>query len=278
MNIYKKKAKSKRSKNISIKLLFILIILFLFKFNNCFLKIFLSYFLNYTIEIKKIQNYFRLCNSKLLIKRNKFRKRKLPKVSIISPVYNRENFIFRFLRSIQNQNFKDIEIIFIDDCSKDKSVKVIEKYQEKDKRIILIKNKKNKGTLISRNIGALNSRGEYLMFPDPDDIISKNIINYCYSFLRTHNNEMLRFNICIGHKIMLQNIILGLEDKSISQPELSTYLFYGKGKLLQIDFNVSNKFIKRKAFIRALNYLNNYFLNIYMVYAEDGLMNYLFIR
>ena len=64
----------------------------------------------------------------------------------------------------------------IDDCSEDNSVKVIEEYQRKDERIILIKNKRNKGTLISRNLGALNSRGEYLIFPNPDDIISKNII------------------------------------------------------------------------------------------------------
>lgn len=184
----------------------------------------------------------------------------------------------RFLRSIQNQKFNDIEIIFIDDCSKDNCVKVIEKYQEKDQRIILIKNKKNKGTLISRNIGALNSRGEYLMFPDPDDIISKNIINFCYNFIKTYNYEMIKFNLFEGSDIFLKEIVLGLENREVSQPELSTFLFYGKGRLLQIDFNVSNKFIKRKAYIRALNYMNNYYLNLYMITAEDGLINYILYR
>ena len=184
----------------------------------------------------------------------------------------------RFLRSVQNQKFNDIEIIFIDDYSKDKSVQVIKKYQEKDERIILINNKKNKGTLISRTIGALNSRGEYLIFPDPDDILSNNIINFCYNFIMTHNYEMLRFNLFTGHNIFLKNIVYGLENKIIVQPKLSTFLFYGKGKLLQIDFNVSNKFIKRKAFIRALNSVNENYLNLYMTTAEDGLMNYLFYR
>ena len=56
------------------------------------------------------------------------------------------------MRSIQNQFFEDIEIIFIDDFSEDNSATIIEKYQKYDERIILIKNKKNKGTLISRNI------------------------------------------------------------------------------------------------------------------------------
>jgi glycosyltransferase involved in cell wall biosynthesis len=177
------------------------------------------------------------------------------------------------------KSLNDIEIMLIDDYSNDNSVKLIEKYQEKDKRIILIKNKKNKGTLISRNIGALNSRGEYLIFPDPDDIISKNIINYCYNFIRTYNYEMVRFNLyTTNHEIFLKDIVNNLENKKISQPELSTNLFYAKGKLLQIDFNVSNKFLKRKAYIRALNSVNEYYLNLYMINAEDGLMNYIFYR
>ena len=251
-----------------------IIILFFFKFNNFFLKIFLSY----TYEIINIKKYFRLCNNKKLINRKKYKYNKFPKVSIISPIYNREKYILRFLRSVQNQKFNDIEIIMIDDCSEDNSIKLIEEYQRKDERIVLIKNKRNKGTLISRNLGVLNSRGEYLIFPDPDDIISKNIINFCYNFIRIHNYEMIRFNLFSGRNIFLQKIVLGLENKLINQPKLSTFLFYGKGRLLQIDFNVSNKFIKRRAYIRALNSVKSYYLNLYMITGEDGLINYLFYR
>ena len=218
----------------------------------------------------------RLCNSEKLINKNKYRRNKFPKVSIISPVYNREKFILRFLRSIQNQKFNDIEIIFIDDYSEDKSVQVIKDNQVKDERIILINNKKNKGTLISRIIGSLKSRGDYLIFPDPDDILSHNIINFCYNFIKTHNYEMIRFNIFTGDNIFCRYRVNGIENKIIYQPELSTFLFYGKGRLLQIDFNVSNKFIKRKAFIRALNSVNEYYLNQNMIFAEDGLMNYFY--
>ena len=268
----------KKAERIYIKLLFIFIILFSIKFNKYFCKIFLSYFLSYTFDIKNIENYFRLCNSGRLINKKKYKQNKFPKVSIISPVYNREIFILRFLRSVQNQKFNDIEIIFVDDCSKDKSVKVIEKYKKNDERIMLIKNKKNKGTLISRNIGALNSRGEYLIFPDPDDIISKNIINFCYSSIRTHNFDMIKFNLYLDYTVYYENIVNGLENKIVNQPELSTFLYYGKEKLLQIDFNISNKFIKRKAFIRAVNSMNNYYLSLYMTYAEDTLMNYILYR
>ena len=268
----------KKAERIYIKLLFIFIILFSIKFNKYFCNIFLSYFFSYTFDIKNIENYLRLCNSGRLINKKKYKQNKFPKVSIISPVYNREIFILRFLRSVQNQKFNDIEIIFVDDCSKDKSVKVIEKYKKNDERIMLIKNKKNKGTLISRNIGAINSRGEYLIFTDPDDIISKNIINFCYSSIRTHNYDMIKFNLYLDSTVFYENIVNGLENKIISQPEISTFLYYGKKKLLQIDFNISNKFIKRKAFIRALNSMNNYYLSLYMTYAEDTLINYILYR
>jgi glycosyltransferase involved in cell wall biosynthesis len=187
--------------------------------------------------------------------------------------------LLRFLISIQNQNFNNLEIIFIDDCSKDNSVNVIKKYQENDQRIILIKQNKNKGTFIARNLGALYSRGEYLIFPDPDDILSKDILNYCYYFAEKHNFEMIRFNIYLGKgTIMLNNIIEGIKSRPVYQPELSTYLFYAKGFLCQIDHNLSNKFIKRTAYIRALNYFSDFYLNLYLIYFEDGIMNYILYR
>ena len=246
------------------------------------------YFINYEgfslinfgkMEFDRIEYYLKKCKSNNLINKKMFKKRIDPKVSIISPVYNREKYLLRFLKSIQYQKFNDLEIIFIDDFSKDNSVKIIEESQKRDKRILLIKNKKNRGTFISRNIGVLNSKGKYLILPDPDDIISKNIIDLSYNIATKYNYEMIRFNIYIGNeKIFFENIVNKLESRPIYQPELSTYLFYGLGYLEQIDFNISNKFIKRLSYIRALNYLNNYYLNIYMIIFEDGLMNYILYR
>ena len=185
----------------------------------------------------------------------------------------------RYLTSIQNQDFNNLEIIFIDDCSKDNSVKIIKKFQEDDERIILIKQKKNKGTFISRNLGALYSSGEYLIFPDPDDILSKNILKFCYNFVEKYHYEMIRFNIYTGNgNIFVNNIIKGIKSRPVYQPELSTYLFYEKGFLCQIDYNLSNKFIKKEAYIRALNFLSDFYLNLYLISFEDGIMNYILYR
>ena len=227
----------------------------------------------------KIEKYLIIYNNNNLINHKYFNKNDKPKVSIICPVFNREKYLIRFINSIQNQIFNDIELIFVDDCSNDKSIQIIEKCKKNDKRIILIKNKKNKGTFISRNIGVLTSKGDYLILPDPDDIISRDIIYKCYNFVKRHNFEMIRFNIYRGkNRIFFNHIINKLESRSIYQPELSSYLFYGLKKLKQIDFNVCNKFVKRTAYIKALNFIKRYYLEIYMLVFEDGLMNFMLYR
>ena len=193
---------------------------------------------------------------------------------------NRGKYILRFLRSIQNQYFDNIEIIFVDDFSSDNSVKLIKNYQFEDERIILIEHNKNKGTLISRNDGALISKGEYLIFPDPDDILTQDILNICYHYSKNNNYEIIRYNLLdqSENDIFYNSIVNKLDSRRIEQPELFYYLFYGIGKLKQIDFNLANKFIKREAYIRALNSINSFYLKQYMINFEDGIMNYILYK
>ena len=250
-----------------------------FFFLHLLIIIHFRFYLNINNDIIKLEKYLIICNNNELINKKYFKKIKNIKVSIISAIYNREKYLIRFINSIQKQKFNDIEIIFIDDCSSDNSIKIIENFQKFDKRILVIKNKKNKGTFICRNLGVLKSKGEFLILPDPDDILSQDIINLSYKYAKKYNYEMIRFNIYIGKgKIFLKNTVQNLQSRGIFQPELSIYLFYGLGKLKQIDYNVSNKLVKRVSFIRALNCLNKYYLKIYMVSFEDGLMNFFLHR
>ena len=224
-------------------------------------------------EIRKIKNYYELNNKNFLLNKNIYKKSENPKVSIISTIYNREKYILRYLRSIQNQFLDDIEIIFIDDNSLDKSVKLIEKFQEKDKRIILIKQNKNKGTLISRNYGVLKSKGEYIILPDSDDILSDNILNLCYNISKENNFEMIRFNMFSDKQFIFSLINNNLKD-IIYQPELSTFMIYGFGYLKLHDGIISNKFIKRTTYIKAINNIKKFYLSQHMIYFEDGLINF----
>ena len=157
--------------------------------------LFVEYLENY-IKFKHIEFDSKQCNDQKPI--NEFKNIDKPKISVISPVYNREKYIFRFIRSIQIQNFYNLEMIFIDDNSSNKSVKLINKYMKKDKRIKLIKNRKNRGTFKARNIGALYSKGKYMIIPDPDDILSNNILNVCYNYAEKYKYDIIRFNIYLG--------------------------------------------------------------------------------
>ena len=136
----------------------------------------------------KLEEYLRICSITSLIKNDSFKKINNPKFSIITPILNKCLTLQRYIRSIQYQTFKNIEIIFIDDHSTDNTITIIEKLQKKDKRIILLKNKQRKGTLITKNIGVYKSKGEFLLFVDPDDIISENIL--IFFFVLSNNFEI----------------------------------------------------------------------------------------
>lgn len=93
-----------------------------------------------------------------------------PLVSIITPVYNAERFLSDTIKSVQNQTYKNLEILLIDDCSKDNSAQIIKEFQKYDNRIKYIKLKKNSGASVSRNEGIRNAKGRFIAFVDSDDI------------------------------------------------------------------------------------------------------------
>ena len=103
------------------------------------------------------------------------------KVSIIIPVYNAEDYLARCLDSVCNQTLKDIEIICVNDCSKDKSLEILNSYASKDKRIKVIDCKVNGGESVARNIGIDNATGEYLAFVDNDDVVDLDFYEKLYN-------------------------------------------------------------------------------------------------
>ena len=93
-----------------------------------------------------------------------------PVISVIIPCYNVEDYISECLNTVINQTFKELEIIVIDDGSKDCTKDIIEKFAKKDKRIIVI-NQENSGPSAARNRGVEIARGQYIGFIDSDDYI-----------------------------------------------------------------------------------------------------------
>ena len=96
------------------------------------------------------------------------------KVTIIVPVYNVEQYIEKCVESILRQNYKNIEIILVDDGSTDLSGDICDAYGKKDTRVKVI-HKSNGGLSSARNTGLKIASGEYISYVDSDDYVQKNV-------------------------------------------------------------------------------------------------------
>ncbi|MCQ2958500.1 MAG: glycosyltransferase, partial [Candidatus Gastranaerophilales bacterium] len=125
----------------------------------------------------------------------------MPEVSVIMPVYNTEKYLRECLDSIINQTLKDIEIICVDDGSKDDSGKILDEYAQKDNRIKVIHNK-NQGAAPSRNQGISIAQGKYLSILDSDDIFDTNMLELLFNKAEQNDADI---TICKSQGIDMGN-------------------------------------------------------------------------
>ncbi|MBE7709618.1 MAG: glycosyltransferase family 2 protein [Cyanobacteria bacterium SIG32] len=119
----------------------------------------------------------------------------MPLVSVIIPVYNVEEYLRQALDSLINQTFKDIEIICVDDCSTDGSLKILNEYAQNDDRFVVLKQACNQGQGVARNRALDCARGKYIMFLDPDDWYELDAIEKVYNQISENNNEIVLFGV-----------------------------------------------------------------------------------
>ena len=110
-----------------------------------------------------------------------------PFFSIVIPTFNQSNFLKEALNSVFNQDFKNFEVIVIDNYSSDETNKIIRTYKKK----IIYKKIKNNGVIAkSRNLGIKKSRGKWIAFLDSDDLWSKNKLHKVYNYLKKRKKQM----------------------------------------------------------------------------------------
>lgn len=146
-----------------------------------------------------------------------------PLVSIIVPVYNGEKTIERCLRSIQNQSYKNIEVIVVNDGSIDHTERILKKYEENDSRFHII-NQPNAGVSRSRNVGIAMARGEFLQFVDGDDWIVKHATDTYVDMAVGHSCDMVisDYYRVKGKQIYVNNTIK--RNGKITRNEFAEYM------------------------------------------------------
>lgn len=113
----------------------------------------------------------------------------MQKISVIVPVYNVEKYLERCLNSIVNQSYKNLEILLIDDGSKDLSSEICDEFSKSDNRIKVI-HKENEGVAKARNVGLDMATGEYIAFVDSDDYIDLNMFEILMNNMKNTNADI----------------------------------------------------------------------------------------
>ena len=142
-------------------------------------------------EAEMAKKYLNFCKEGNLLPERKMVRTENPKISVIIPMYNEEKNILKVLRSIQNQSLQEIEIVCVNDNSKDKTLSMLEDFQKQDPRITIITNKINRGVLYNRIYGAIQSKGEYVTFIDADDDKVDELIVSCDQYSNLGRIDML---------------------------------------------------------------------------------------
>ena len=182
-------------------------------------------------------------------------------------IYNKEKYLER-IGHLQEQTLKEIEIIAINDASTDNSLNVLKKMSEKGSRIKIINNKKNSGSLYSRAMGILSSKGEYLLSLDPDDRYqAKTNLKYLYNISKKLKVDIVSFLVIYLPSKMTSKFFTN-SNEIIRQPELYQSLF--KSNILN-DYYITNKLVKREIFLMLSIYLKKYIYGEKWCYYEDNI-------
>lgn len=183
----------------------------------------------------------------------------MKKVTIIIPVYNCEIYLKECLKSVEDQTFKleNIEVILINDGSKDNSLEILKKYCKKHKDWKLI-DQDNKGLSEARNIGIENSTTEYIIFLDSDDTLSNDAIEILYNKIVENDSNVViagqdNFNSLGITQNYTTKYLKNIDNISYKKyPHIFDFV-HAAGKMYKKEH------IKNHRFIRGLKHEDNYF-------------------
>jgi len=199
-----------------------------------------------------------------------------PLISIIIPTYNKKKILLKSIRSIQNQNFKNLEIIIVNDFSDDNSSKIFNYLLETDKRIRIFHHMKNLGVFKSRLDGILYSKGKYIILFDPGDFYEDNyVLSDAYNILEKYNLDSCKFVYRQIRNInKLNKSFISYHTSSKSKIVYEPYniktldnLVFGKSHAIW------NRLVRSIIYIKGILLFNELTLNVYKNFWDDWWYN-----
>ena len=230
---------------------------------------------------ESIKNFISKNQKESLINKT-FKKSESPKVSVIISLYNAEKNILPAIRSVQNQNLQEIEIVCVNDKSNDTTLSILKELQSKDPRINIIINKYNRGTFYNKIYGALESKGEYIAFIDVEEgFANPDILKIAYEAATKKYNEkieIVNYQVCVsitGDENLKLNSVLNPNDfnKILKQPGIIDNYYKDKTNFDYSDF-IFDKIYSRQLIKRISNFIGPNIWNQNIASFEDILINY----
>ena len=169
------------------------------------------------------------------------------------------------------KRIKNIEIILVNDASEDNTLEILKEISKKDSRVKIINNYINRGTLYSRAMGIINSKGEYLMNLDADDAFTEaSVLEYLYKKAKYTKADVVSYGLLKKNSLTsVEHFICKNFWHVQSQPEI----FISGNKMK--DFLITNKLIKREIFLKAYDFLKSEVFGEKWVYSEDEIWSVL---
>ena len=232
----------------------------------------LSFTMNRTNQID-INTYYNICINEKLISNEKIIYNNKPDISIIIPNHNNEDMLLKSIRSIQNQSFKNIEIIIVDDYSTDNSKEIYKYLLKTDPRIRIFKHLKNLGAWRSRLDGFLYSRAKFILHFDTGDFYADNLVlEDAYKLITTYNLDSLRFSF----KLSKKKEDINFESWNYTFSPQYRKIVYGTrtyNVLLWPHGPIWNRLTRANIFTKGLDFIDEYILNAYKNMYEDRWWN-----
>ena len=231
----------------------------------------------------KFNSYMDICHKNILLDKNNLSLVPNPKISVTMPIYNAEDYLYYSLRSIQNQKMRDIEIILIDDCSTDDSIKIIEQYMKEDPRIRLIKNEKNRKILYSKSIAALNANGKYITQIDQDDmLIRDDAFDLLYNEAEKNDLDLVQFRDIISEEFhFTKKTQVNKQENHLIFPHITKYEIQPdfKNKLFGREYNflLWGLLIKADLYKKAIYRMWQIIINFKLIFQEDYTITFMII-
>ena len=197
-----------------------------------------------------------------------------------------EKYIEISILSVLNQSFRNFEIVIINDFSKDNSEDIIKKLQSENSKIRMINNPENLGIYKSRVEAIKNSKGNYIIFLDPDDLFSNpDLLKELYEYNSIYNVDIIEFKVLrqeedhilyysLDHRV---NHLHNYYQQIIHQPYLSNILFFENNNYSHVFCRcIWNKMVKKEIFYKTINFLGHRtYSKKHFDFAEDTIINIL---